>query len=247
MSLVKCELCSRNFDARKRKFVFIRRPDLISRYGPHSIQTSRRRFCSKICLERIQQGWVAARCQNCSAEFSGKTYSSWEALWQSPLFCSVACKKLLLLRNWRIDQGAWKELRTNWNRIKDEVKSRDGYVCQACGKTEGQSKLFVDHIVPFILSQSNYTVNLILLCHSCHSLKTVIESQLLRGQICRFLKSLKRAGWPMSRVRPALKVYDLPVRVGYDSISWSGGNTRWVVAKGKPCHIRALPRWLAAS
>ena len=244
---MKCELCNREFDARKHKFAFIRRPDLIPRYGPHSNQTRRRSFCSELCLKRMKQGWVAAKCQNCRAEFPGKAYPSSEALWQRPLFCSVACKRLLALRIWRIEEYTWKQLRTNWSRVKDEVKSRDSYVCQACGKTSAQSKLFVDHIVPFILSQSNDLVNLISLCHSCHSLKTEIENKLLCGGITHFFRSLKRAGWPMSRVRAALRFYDLPVLKGCDSISWSGLSTRWVIAKGKPCHMRVLPRRLAAT
>lgn len=242
---MKCELCNREFDARKHKFVFIRRPHLVGRksiFGP-SLQARRRHYCSQLCLERMREEWVPAECQNCRSEFPGKAYPNRAELWRRPLFCSVACERVLVLRVWRIEQYALKQLRTNWGRTKDEVKSRDHYVCQVCGKTNAQSNLFVDHIVPFLLSQSNDLVNLILLCHSCHSLKTEIETDLLRGKITRFCRRLKSAGWPVRRVRVALKFYDLPARAGIDSHGWGGD--RWVIAKGKPCHNKALSRWLA--
>jgi hypothetical protein len=97
---VKCELCNREFDARKRKFIFIKRPDLVGResiLGP-SLLTRRRHYCSQLYLERVKAGWVPSECQNCGAKFPGKAYPNNAALWRSPLFCSVACEKLLVLR-----------------------------------------------------------------------------------------------------------------------------------------------------
>ena len=151
------------------------------------------------------------------------------------------------MREWRTDQSRWKDMRTNWSRVRGVVKSRDRRACQVCGKTKTQAKLHVDHIVPFLLSQSNDIENLILICQRCHSQKTDIENQLLLGRIGCFLVSLSKAGWPMARVRVAMKLYGLPLRVRYRPVPWGFTSTRWVVARGKPCHMKALDRWLRES
>ena len=59
-----------------------------------------------------------------------------------------------------------------WNKLRAQVRARDEYRCQVCGKVEGDRTHDVHHITPlraFIsISDANRLDNLITLCQSCH-------------------------------------------------------------------------------
>jgi len=57
-----------------------------------------------------------------------------------------------------------------WNaELKEEVRRRDGYKCQLCGKPQAESeKTFPVHHVNYNKKDSD-PINLVTLCHSCHS------------------------------------------------------------------------------
>lgn len=237
---MKCELCSRPFDGRKQKFV-------VPPYQGVNRRSTPRRFCSNTCMTRWQSGWIPSSCHNCGDSLPGKVCRNRRTWNRNPVYCSIDCEAVYRLRELRTHRNDWSDMRGNRNRTNKEVKWRDGNACQVCGKTRAESELHVDHIVPFILSQLNDRRNLMTLCHSCHSLKIGIENQLLLGRIGCFLHSLRKAGWPMETVKAAMRLYDLPICVPYRPMPWMFGTTRWVVAKGKRCHVRALSRFLAES
>lgn len=204
-----CELCSCSFDGRKSRFV-IRRVRII---GPPSLTN----FCSKKCLERSQTGWIPLRCRNCGYGFPGKVRRRNSARRHGRSFCSPGCRAVFPLRLKYRNSPTVVRLRNrdqDWKRIAEEARRRDEYTCQVCGKRqEGNRKPSVDHIVPLKLSREHDLRNLITVCEfPCHWRKTDrVEQWLLRGNIPGFLIGLRRAGWPMERVKAALKLYNLPV------------------------------------
>lgn len=75
-----------------------------------------------------------------------------------------------------------------WKRLAAEIRQRDGYRCQLCGRTQEEegSSLSVDHINPWRMcettEEANQRDNLITLCRSCHAKKTMtFEAAFLRG------------------------------------------------------------------
>ncbi len=73
--------------------------------------------------------------------------------------------------NWR-GGTSFDEYEPEFNeRLKNKVRSGDGFTCQLCGKTSNdlpkQRKLDVHHIDYY--KKNNSMDNLIALCHSCHS------------------------------------------------------------------------------
>ncbi len=61
---------------------------------------------------------------------------------------------------------------TRWSKLRDQVRSRDGYRCQVCGLPESGKSHDVHHKVPFRLfaspEQANQYSNLVTLCPVCH-------------------------------------------------------------------------------
>lgn len=55
--------------------------------------------------------------------------------------------------------------------VKTYVFQRDHYQCRICGKTEKQTALEVDHIVPIANAGSNDLSNLQTLCRRCNQQK----------------------------------------------------------------------------
>ena len=55
--------------------------------------------------------------------------------------------------------------------VKKYVWKRDRYQCQSCGKTENETSLTIDHIIPLANSGSNDISNLQTLCRICNSRK----------------------------------------------------------------------------
>jgi 5-methylcytosine-specific restriction endonuclease McrA len=86
----------------------------------------------------------------------------------------------------------------DWETRAEQVRARDGYRCQNCGKTqqENRRRLSVDHILPRRWfadpSEADDPANLISRCGSCHGKKTArAERKLLRGDIIAFQQHLK--------------------------------------------------------
>ena len=77
-----------------------------------------------------------------------------------------------LAPNWK--GGYASDYGSNWKRMRDKTRERDGHTCQVCGHewTEGEMKLDVHHITPIkkfdTPEKANTLDNLITLCRSCH-------------------------------------------------------------------------------
>jgi DEAD/DEAH box helicase domain-containing protein len=72
-------------------------------------------------------------------------------------------------------QGLWNNdanYGSNWNKIREIVRARDGYRCQVCGAPESGRAHDVHHKTPFrtfeSAEQANRLENLVTLCHACH-------------------------------------------------------------------------------
>ena len=55
--------------------------------------------------------------------------------------------------------------------VRSYVFERDNYQCQSCGKTNEQTELNIDHIIPLAKGGSNDISNLQTLCRSCNQKK----------------------------------------------------------------------------
>jgi len=56
--------------------------------------------------------------------------------------------------------------------VRQYVYQRDKYQCQSCGKTNTETQLTIDHIIPLARSGTNDISNLQTLCFSCNSQKS---------------------------------------------------------------------------
>jgi len=76
------------------------------------------------------------------------------------------------------EQGLWrndpKDYGRDWPKIRDGIRSRDGFRCGHCGVTESGKAFDVHHITPLRmftdLKAANHPDNLITLCGRCHRL-----------------------------------------------------------------------------
>ncbi|MDF5723260.1 MAG: HNH endonuclease [Rhizonema sp. PD37] len=56
--------------------------------------------------------------------------------------------------------------------VRKYVYQRDKYQCQSCGKTNLETNLTIDHIIPLFHSGTNDLSNLQTLCFTCNQRKT---------------------------------------------------------------------------
>jgi len=205
-----CSLCQRTFDGRQRRFV---------------VESSQRAtwgrirpgiFCSKRCQARWRSGLVPLQCAVCYV-FLGKI-TKWRPLnSRHSVVCSKSCSAILRLQAQPFSQEDWKRLNRSTTRrdVSEAIRERDQNTCQICGTRRSRDKILsADHIVPLLLAKEHDPVNLITLCEArCHRRKTKIESFLFEGDLVTFLTCLEKAGWPMQKVRMAMKRYGLPTTV----------------------------------
>lgn len=77
--------------------------------------------------------------------------------------------------NWNYTGYYLESYGDNWDEIRQEVRERDNFNCQACAKSENdlERELDVHHIVPLSEfekpEEANELSNLVSLCGSCHS------------------------------------------------------------------------------
>ncbi|MCT7975923.1 HNH endonuclease [Laspinema olomoucense] len=56
--------------------------------------------------------------------------------------------------------------------VRVYVWERDRHQCQSCGKTEQETELNIDHIIPLAMGGSNDISNLQTLCRQCNQRKS---------------------------------------------------------------------------
>lgn len=88
-------------------------------------------------------------------------------------------KKKRAKGNWSYIDGRSLYRGEDWAWARKLTLIRDDYTCQSCGTTK-KSRMFVHHVIPYIVCHDNRLTNLICLCHSCH---TRIEF----GKLCLLL------------------------------------------------------------
>ena len=179
-----------------------------------SFRVTPQHFCSKKCLRFWQLGSTPKMCRNCGYRVPGRFCRKHDTWKRRLYFCSAGCRVIFHLRKMRIEVKTFQKMRhgSDWQWVSRKVKEKDCYTCQVCKSKLVEAKLYADHIVPFRLSQSHDWENLLTLCRACHSRKTDLENLLFNGYISDFLNGLRKAGWPMTRVRPAMRLYGLPLR-----------------------------------
>jgi DEAD/DEAH box helicase domain-containing protein len=79
-------------------------------------------------------------------------------------------------------EGLWSSAPNDygpgWMRLREEIRLRDGYRCQVCGRVEDGRQHDVHHKIPFrffrdesgnlLREKANEAANLVTLCHECH-------------------------------------------------------------------------------
>jgi len=81
--------------------------------------------------------------------------------------------------NARIDCYDLKK--SEWKKLRENIKKRDNYTCQSCGCDLHQRKSNCHHIVPYSISHDNSPENLTTLCIPCHaSIEFYLKKALLR-------------------------------------------------------------------
>lgn len=141
----------------------------------HDIDSDNKgKYCSWSCFRKVQDSkpnFIEVKCEHCHRH----VYK-----WRKDIkrterqFCSLACKAKYYsgdrAPSW--EGGiSFEPYAVQFNaRLKREIRQRDKYICQICGRVQDGKKLSVHHID--YDKQNNDTSNLISLCSRCHS-KTV--------------------------------------------------------------------------
>lgn len=148
-------------------------------------------FCSHLCMSqyaarqpkpnaRKPESFVTLKCVQCGGDYI--VHKAQTKKKSGSKFCSVKCKANWTSVNKRGENHkAFKQGRktydrgVNWSTQRRRALRRDNSTCQVCGyiKDEGERKIDVHHITPYIEFNSDYISanrisNLITLCRSCH-------------------------------------------------------------------------------
>ena len=115
------------------------------------------------------------------------------------------CPSLVHGRGSRCPEHSYEAARPNasqrgyasrrWRRIRELVIERDGGSCQICGRLGRQ----VAHIVDRRLGGSDDPSNLRLLCDSCHSRETALETKFGKPDSERFVELFRAASERIQR------------------------------------------------
>lgn len=155
------------------------------------LENAKALVCSNDCrVEWMKKEGIMAGENNPNyASFSVSCYCCGKETLRTPSklsernYCSVECMSLDYQRrliglnnpNW---QGGWdNKYGPHWKRISIEVRERDGFTCQRCGRHKdelvGTEVLHAHHIIPFRLFNGDMELahrkeNLVTLCSLCH-------------------------------------------------------------------------------
>ena len=182
----------------------------------HSARPSEHhKYCSRKCAALAAHSITERtfNCLHCGKEVCVRLVSS-----RTRKFCSKDCQHAHMKdSNHPLFRGNRRQYRgANWITQSALARDRDGKLCRGCGEACGQ-RASVDHIVPFRLTRDfakqdgkdpNDLNNLISLCRSCHSKKTMAERRLLKGDVIGFLNAV-RVFMPIDRVEHALEYWGI--------------------------------------
>ena len=162
---VVCEFCGKKFETD-------------TSYYNRSMRTRGYITCSESCSYLIKGQSKEFTCDHCGkpSKMPMSQYSKCKHH-----FCDEKCKKADLKHVLRgeesylyKDGNTCLKRGTGWTIIRRQIRERDNYTCQHCGKTEEElgKRLDVHHIKPYkefkTSQEANVEENLVALCSSCH-------------------------------------------------------------------------------
>lgn len=173
-SIVVCANCEKSFEKRNSDINRTERNG-----GKH--------YCGQKCMGNAYKNRVILICSQCGKEFERAVSNIKSDTYN---FCSKACQSkntdyVAKGENHHryINGDTCYKRGENWVAMRREVRKRDNYTCQSCGKTEKEigKRLDVHHIKPYRLfdncDQANTITNLISLCSHCHH---VLDANLIK-------------------------------------------------------------------
>lgn len=109
------------------------------------------------------------KCLFCNKQFECSRHGMMSM--KTRVFCSLACAHKIDLKNNALG-GHIKQYPFGWNeKLKNEIKTRDGFECQLCGEKEHDELKQKHHIHHIDYDKSNLDHdNLITLCQKCHNM-----------------------------------------------------------------------------
>lgn len=151
---------------------------------PSRVESHKRLFCSEDCrnshdelyeeLPQLQRKKVEKTCEICGSGFEVIPFRE-----ETAKYCSRECRIEATRRitgeeryNYKPNSG--KGFGDGWEQLAEEIRDRDGHLCQRCGIAEGKlsRRLDVHHLRPRSefesIEEANQRDNLIALCRSCH-------------------------------------------------------------------------------
>lgn len=152
----------------------------------------RLKYCSRECYRKgvsARPAMIEVACLQCARMFRRTRAAVRRGRF---VFCNHVCQRKFLVGinhpTWR--GGSDPNRGSGWLKIAAQIRKRDGYCCQRCGRTQADNKrkLDVDHIRPWRSfdneAEANQPTNLVALCSRCHRKKTnTIERAWLRGDV----------------------------------------------------------------
>lgn len=140
---------------------------------PSKLENGEGKFCSYECYGQYRIDNRPTRpCSNCGVEVSRQA-ADLERVEKA--FCSTNCHTEYLIEQSQGKEPEAVHYGPDWKEIREEVRDRDEWTCQGCGKTEEDLgyTLHVHHIIPFEQHESptraNRKNNLVSLCARCHA------------------------------------------------------------------------------
>jgi len=134
----------------------------------------RAKYCSTDCMDKYRLKKVAFACEHCGI-MTSQSYGNYHR--NDRHFCSNKCAIAANAGsgnpNWRGGKSLEPYGAAFNKKLKEYVRSRDGYICQECGIAESKLRynLAVHHI-DYCKTNNDPDTNLIALCISCHG-KTI--------------------------------------------------------------------------
>lgn len=170
----------------------------------------RLKYCSRRCYDSVRtaEAFEAFACAKCGKAVRRRKVRTRPVQFR---FCSRECSEGFIAGDkhpwWR--GGSDPNRGTGWVKLAEQIRKRDGHVCQRCGRTqaENRERLAVDHIKPWRSfkseAEANDPANLVSLCKKCHGYKTTkVEKAWLKGDVLAMKQYEKAVKLPPLFARP---------------------------------------------
>jgi len=91
---------------------------------------------------------------------------------KNPMFGKIPWNKMFPTKKWYAEREFIK--------LRKLCLERDNYKCVKCKISQSAKNLYCDHIVPYRICKGHNLENLQMLCGSCHSKKSAIDTKLMK-------------------------------------------------------------------